>query len=104
MRNRFVSAARLAVRYVEVVVRFGVVAGHLGEELKAINLRDGLVEVLNGAGEVEDDDEGWICFDRGADSACHALRVEGVDKLCELRVQAFALPLTSWSRRRRDPT
>ena len=54
--------------------------------------------------EVEEDDEGWVRLGRGADSACHALRVEGVDKLRELRVQAFALPLTSWSRRRRDPT
>lgn len=104
VRNRFVSAARLAVRYVEVVVRFGVVAGHLGKELKAFDLVDSFVKVLNGAGEVEYDDEGWVRLGRGADSACHALGAEGIDKLRKLRVQAFALPLTSWSRRRRDPT
>ena len=102
MWNRFVRAARLAVRYVEVVVRFGVVAGHLGEELKAINLRDGIVEVPNGAGEVEDDDEGWVRLGRRTNPARHALRVEGIDELRELGAQSFALPFASGTRGLRD--
>ncbi|GAA1793957.1 hypothetical protein GCM10009811_18390 [Nostocoides veronense] len=75
----------------EVVVRLRILVQELGEELKAFHVLDRVAELLDGAGEVEYQDEFGINLIDLSVRDDSSFGIERLDKRLELRRQPLTL-------------
>jgi len=93
VRDRLIGAALLLIDHVEVVVGLSTIPQELREELQAVDVIDGVAEILDAAGKVEHHDQRGIDLIRSVSAQPCPLGGERVDQLAELRCQPLPLPL-----------
>lgn len=91
MLDGLVRAAALGLGHVEVVVWVRSVSDQLGQELQSVDLVDRVAEVLDAAGEVEDDHQSRVDLVGCVSGKTRPLGIERCAQLTELRRQPLSL-------------
>jgi hypothetical protein len=86
---------------VKVVVRFCAITDQFRQELQTLDAIDRVAEVLDAAGEVEDDDQGGVYLVGYVVGEPSSFCVEGTGELAELGCEPLSLASTARSRQPR---